>query len=294
MSGGVKHSPKTNQAPPVFVQDASTPGRNKRKKDSPAGSPTTDSRDLLNEMDKRFKEWEERFDKKIDVAMEKVVKRFEEIERRLDSQQEWIGQVEDSLRKKIEKIEEREESAKCVNPICTANGTYTEELKSLKDQLARQQKRVSELHNSMPAMCWLTEMKDQLQSIEDERKKNNLIIHGIPKTAVGNTENSMVIATEFLTTKLQLNIQLKEARRLGKSDNAPLLICLQEERDKYTIFKNCNKLKNSGISVKEDLSKTTRLERRRQLETFKELRAAGNKVYFRGPNLIVNGKLYQN
>jgi hypothetical protein len=80
--------------------------------------------------------------------------------------------------------------------------------------------------------------------------------------------------------------------RLGKREDAPILVKLKEESDKATVFRSCHKLRGTKISIKEDLSRQTRIQRAGKMETLKKLRQEGKNVHFKGPNVLVDGRPY--
>ena len=215
--------------------------------------------------------------KSLEKAISKKMQEFSvKMERKWEAHDKLIGKLND----KIKRIEERFDRVESAGAHWNGErgGNENENISHLKEQL--------ETQNHV-----LKELKVQLQRGEDEKRKNNIIIHGITKRSEG-TENCLQTASEFLNGKLQVNIHVTEARRLGRSVNAPLLICLENSKDKLTVFKNCSKLRGSRISVQEDLSHETRSARREQLEKFMK-RIPGNNVQFRGPTLFLNGRPYK-
>ncbi|OXA47477.1 hypothetical protein Fcan01_17795 [Folsomia candida] len=114
----------------------------------------------------------------------------------------------------------------------------------------------------------------------------NIIIHGCEyysaKTAMKET-------TDFLSNCLEVDVTVKDVRPL--SNGKSVLVKLASTKQKSMVFRNCHKLKAipAKISIVEDLSKEERAKKRRQIPAFLEQKKIGNKVYFRGADLFVNG-----
>ncbi|OXA47896.1 hypothetical protein Fcan01_17322 [Folsomia candida] len=114
----------------------------------------------------------------------------------------------------------------------------------------------------------------------------NIIIHGCEyysaKTAMEET-------TDFLSNCLEVDITVEDVRPL--SNGKSVLVKLASTKQKYMVFRNCHKLKAipAKISIVEDLSKEERAKKRRQIPEFLEQKKIGNKVYFRGADLFMNG-----
>jgi hypothetical protein len=117
--------------------------------------------------------------------------------------------------------------------------------------------------------------------------QNNVILHGFQNYNYNNKGSLETQAQEFLKTKLNLEISHFDVQPLGKQNNS-ILVKLSSIRDKFRIFKNCNKLrKEEGVFISEDLTKADRIKRKQQLGDLIRAKQQGKKAYFRGATLII-------
>ncbi|OXA54712.1 hypothetical protein Fcan01_11218 [Folsomia candida] len=114
----------------------------------------------------------------------------------------------------------------------------------------------------------------------------NIVIHGCAyysaKTAIEETE-------DFLSNCLKVDVTVKDV--LPLSNGKSVLVKLASTKQRSMVFRNCHKLKviPAKISIVEDLNREERAKKRRQMPIFLEQKKIGNKVYFRGADLFVNG-----
>lgn len=137
--------------------------------------------------------------------------------------------------------------------------------------------------------------KLQIKCNRDEIKSRelNLIIFGLEPTEDLHQEDPVNTVTHLFRSKLGINIPIEAAWRIGKGrDGKPPLmkIKLKQVSDRKKIFSNVKSLAGSNISIGDDLSYEERVERRKQLPKFKELRAEGKKVVMRGCRIFLDGK----
>lgn len=127
-----------------------------------------------------------------------------------------------------------------------------------------------------------------------EKPKNrnrNIVIHLTeewdPEIIV--EENKVKDATDFFSNDLGITVTVEKVVPL--SNNKSMLVTLGSTSDKKMIFKNCHKLKDcdSPISIVEDLCKEDRVKRKQLLPVLMMEKRKGNKVYFRGAELFING-----
>ena len=95
---------------------------------------------------------------------------------------------------------------------------------------------------------------------EQHSRRNCLLIHG---TTRENQENTDDIALEIFREKLDLELtqrDLDRIYRIGKNDKSsnrprPVIVKFIRYNDRNKIFSKKKQLKNSGISIKESLTK---------------------------------------
>jgi hypothetical protein len=128
------------------------------------------------------------------------------------------------------------------------------------------------------------------------RRRNNLVITGLdPFLPQGKKyENSKMTAELLVNSRLATNVKVKEARRLrrARSDGStvPLLIRLGCSADKWTIMKNCFKLRGTKIRVHKDLPVKLRMVRVPFIPAFHVYRRREKHVKWEGKRLVVEGK----
>lgn len=140
------------------------------------------------------------------------------------------------------------------------------------------------------------ELKRKLNTCENEARSNNLVIFGLQE----QTDHSLIeIASDFTLTHLEVTITCQDINniyRIGKNPQngkpRPLMLQLISNIKKQEIFKNVKKLKNSGITIANDLSET---QRNKQKVLYQHLKEAKSKQYsakIYKNTLIVNGESF--
>lgn len=127
------------------------------------------------------------------------------------------------------------------------------------------------------------------------KKKNNIIIHGICEPNDDWQWKTKELVQEFLEQKLDVKLEIQEAFPLGRTNKrTPILVKLKVWRDKLKVFKNCSKMRNNKnkISIVDDLTIDERISRARLWWKLNECKSRGEKAFFRGGNLIINGQLF--
>jgi len=208
------------------------------------------------------------------------------VEERINQQEEWIK----SLEERIEAVSQDLQDQQVRGAASDTGNSGSDEILKLSKIVESQRKEIRRLQDNTPEPSLFRQIREQFQRAEDGRRMCNVIVHGLDRKDNEKKQEVVQIANDFISNQLGVQVTVTEAFRLGKHAKSPLLIKLSSVKEKIIIFKNCNKLKGSRISVQEDVSEDTRHERRRQLDRFKELRSNGHKVYFRGPVLCMDGK----
>ena len=128
----------------------------------------------------------------------------------------------------------------------------------------------------------------KVQADDSRARRNNVVIYGLrpPKN-----ESIVKFTSNYIETKLKVKPVITAVKSLGSSTLklAPILVTLGSLADKSSIFKNCSNLRGENVSIQDDLSIDERKERLSLMPLLKKLKLEGNKVYFRGTDLYVNG-----
>ncbi|KAJ2938007.1 hypothetical protein O0L34_g14461 [Tuta absoluta] len=129
-------------------------------------------------------------------------------------------------------------------------------------------------------------LEEKVTNLEREKRKHNLVFHGIPGTS-GKKEETIL---EIVKKDLEVNLKLEDidtVRKMGKNDNAPLVIKLTTLKKKEEILRNKKKLKGSSISITEDYPKEVLEERKALREKLEAERNEGNFAFIKYNKLIV-------
>lgn len=152
------------------------------------------------------------------------------------------------------------------------------------------------LHSTLPDINeQLGKNTQHLGSLEREKRRKNLLIFNIDEERdekISDIENKIaqLIVQKLMVSEFCLSQDVDYCRRLGKVPTSgktrPIILALTTERKKWAILKNCNKLKGSNISIREDYPEEVRTKRKGLLEEMKKLKKEGKKVS------LVYDKLY--
>ena len=133
---------------------------------------------------------------------------------------------------------------------------------------------------------------ERLRKVEDENRKENLKIVGIPDTSGEKFEQTWNKAQKLISEKLGLpSMKIIDAYRAGKpsaqqTSSRPIIAKLQSVNDKVSCFKSSIRLKGSEVFLSDDVCKATADIRRQKLDVLKEKRREGFIAYFRGAEII--------
>ncbi|XP_072142787.1 uncharacterized protein [Dermacentor andersoni] len=169
-----------------------------------------------------------------------------------------------------------------------------EKLGHLEKQVSNCVKKVTELEQQLSIMT------KKVDDLENRSPRSNLIVFGIKEQEDETTETlHTVVTNDILKDKLDLTISgIQRIHRLGcrKADNEgkvrPVIFKLQDYRDKENVLQNCSKLKGSGYSISEDLSRYVRDVRKKLWNRTKENRDRKEKVRLMYDKVRINGRLF--
>lgn len=153
----------------------------------------------------------------------------------------------------------------------------------------------------------LTDIKLQLVSLsrkqekieaekEKEKRKCNLIIGNVQeKPSESATEATLIVFSNILKTGITPTRAVRLGNLKSDSDNRrPILITLKSVEEKISILKLCNRLRDSGIFIREDLPVKERMRRRTLVKEMKKARNEGKRAFIRYTDgqLIIDGELH--
>ena len=134
-------------------------------------------------------------------------------------------------------------------------------------------------------------LHEKIRSMEDESKKNNLRFDGVEYSQGENYEQTQEKIQRLIKDKLQLNISLSGAARVGA--HAPgrcrtIIATFGSVVEKQACLRAAPKLRGTNFFffLNEDLSRESADIRRAKLPELKDLRKRGFIAYFRGTEIV--------
>ena len=153
--------------------------------------------------------------------------------------------------------------------------------------------------------CPQQSIKEQLEKANNdqilERKKQNLIIEGLPESSDVNAKDAVNALLKSICVNFQA--QILTAFRLGTVNKQttrprprPILVKLATQANKFDIYKNVKKLKDTDntkkVYIKDDLPSDIARQRQDMRCLAALARDNGYKASVRGAALIVDNKRY--
>lgn len=144
----------------------------------------------------------------------------------------------------------------------------SEQLFDLKKCFGSVEDKITILTNNMDVLCkkcddnalQIRKVDYAVEAVEQYTRRNNLRVFGIPEEKGENTDQ---ILMRIFEQKLGVAISfadIEKSHRLGKTPavrdkGRPIIVRFASYRTRATVFSNKKKLKGSGITVREDLTK---------------------------------------
>lgn len=167
------------------------------------------------------------------------------------------------------------------------------ELKSVKAELVAVKKEMNKREEEN--FKEISALKAQSDYQENQSRRNNVIIIGVEDVEQESWKESAEKARDFFISKLQVDVPIERAHRLGKrikDRNRPIMVKLSSFPDKVRVLDCCSKLKNTGCYVNEDYSERVR-KIRQELVIFVKKEFPGKKFRLNFDNLIVESKKFK-
>jgi len=161
-----------------------------------------------------------------------------------------------------------------------------ERIDKLEEENERKTEEITELRD------FIFKLGNRVEIMDRKQREKNILIYGIPSKK-DRELSAKKLVNQFIQETLELSVRAQEARILENPDtDAPptILVELYSVTDKHTIFKNCNKLAGSSISVQDDLTPLEKKLRKDLVPEMKKLRKEGKKASIHRAELYVDGK----
>lgn len=158
------------------------------------------------------------------------------------------------------------------------------------DSLKELQPDVHSMQNTFEQAS--SDLLNRVRSLEDQGKKKNIRITGLPENGSENSEQTQEKVQKLITDTLKLNnVKVKSAFRAGSSmqNNSqprPIIVKVSSVNEKISCFKASKALKGTNTYISEDVSKATMDIRKQKLGALKEKREQGYIAYFSGIDII--------
>ena len=147
-------------------------------------------------------------------------------------------------------------------------------------------------------------INDKFDFLEDEMRKTNIIVSGMPEEPAENSEVCHMKMIKLIKEKMEINnIRPHTVYRLGKkttyqdsTNKYPrnILMKFSSENERNCIFNKKKLLKGTNIFLREDLSKGTTEARKSQREDLSNAIKQGKYAYFNFKTLVVKPKRTKN
>lgn len=134
----------------------------------------------------------------------------------------------------------------------------------------------------------------QAKMIEDQKRQNNLIIHGLADSNPTDTPTDTL--RQFLEEKLSISVQPHEinfAKRIGavrEEKPRTMVASFTSLNTKISVLKNAHKLKGSNISISKDYNKITMETRKELLPLIHSLKQKGFDAKLRDADILIDNK----
>ena len=143
----------------------------------------------------------------------------------------------------------------------------------------------------------LLDCMEKLDYIENQTRRNNILVDGIPDEKGENWNESERKVRAVLQRNMGLdikNIEFERAHRIGMFKEGrkprPIIVKLLRFKDKQTIQACANKLKGSNIYINEDFTDAVQKKRRDLLPELKAARERGDIATLKFDKLVIKPK----
>eukprot|EP00745_Piridium_sociabile_P035534 TRINITY_DN6216_c0_g1_i1.p1 TRINITY_DN6216_c0_g1~~TRINITY_DN6216_c0_g1_i1.p1 ORF type:complete len:347 (-),score=49.22 TRINITY_DN6216_c0_g1_i1:468-1508(-) len=173
--------------------------------------------------------------------------------------------------------------------------TLQGEIRNLKDEISElkcENESLKGENNKLNAKLEYVDKK--VDDLEGRSKRNNIIIHGMPRIGNETWQDCEDSVREMITDKLEFsdNVEFDRVHRLSSNPNSPIVARCTFFKDKDRILRAKQKLKGSQIFVGEDFSFRVREMRRKLVPHLKAARNQNKKASMVYDHLVIEGKKY--
>lgn len=160
------------------------------------------------------------------------------------------------------------------------------EIEEIKQVINQEKEKFSKLEEKYE------ELESKYKKLKESLKKNNIIIFGLQY----KTGSLLDYTLTKLNTHLEITLNSSDINNIytiGKrQENKPIIVQFTSFLQKLNVLRNCRKLKNTGITISEDLTPEGREELSILRSHLIKARSKNFSAYIRGNKLYVNGEIY--
>lgn len=128
----------------------------------------------------------------------------------------------------------------------------------------------------------LAQLSLKIDELENQSRRNNIILHGFPEDAGENGESILSSVSVLVTQKMKMEMpRVERIHRLGKPRERlarPIILKLLNFNDKMALLKKAKHLKGSDFSISEDYSFRVRSIRKKLWDATSTFRNNGSSV----------------
>lgn len=192
---------------------------------------------------------------------------------------EFVTKIEESNRKSILEL----------------NNQQTKDIKDhIKNEITELKQKFEEELNrkSIEFENKYKDLRVKYEKLERELKKNNIIIFGLT-APVDNLEEFIRDSLNNLLGIKLLPGDISNAYSIGKQkEKRPIIVKLVTYFKKQEILKKLKKLKNTGVSIAQELSLEEQRENKILRQSLKKARSKNLNAFIKNNKLIINGESY--
>ena len=140
---------------------------------------------------------------------------------------------------------------------------------------------------------------DRLDSLEDQSRRNNLRIDGVPETSRETWENTVLeIKKLSRTVGFEQEVKLDRAHRIGnfRTGDRPRTIIARFHNysDRDFFLRNSFKLRGTRVYINEDLCQASLNKKKEKIPLLHKARSEGKTAYFSHTRLVIKEKPISN
>jgi len=206
----------------------------------------------------------EEISKKRKTSEEETDEEMEEVDMSSldESQQKLVVVLYQLLNRSTKRLEKK---------IADLKEKYDREMEEIKTRLTELEE------DKIMKDCKIRELQKEVDHIQQQTRKKNLIIHGIPDRQEEPNSDTYKFVQEVFKKGFEANFETETVRRIGKFGDQPrrILVKLKNETDIEKIMKTKHKLKNfpQMIYINRDLAPNVAREMANKRRAEKERKA---------------------